>query len=90
MIRPLVGTAVYLATIALFSYALGALLRHSAAALATVLGLLLVAPILFSAIPWKPLQQANPFLPGRGRPAVHADRPSSSRQRPRSATSAST
>ena len=64
MIRPLVGTAVYLATIALFSYALGALLRHSAAALATVLGLLLVAPILFSAIPWKPLQEANPFLPG--------------------------
>ncbi|WP_315098224.1 ABC transporter permease subunit [uncultured Cellulomonas sp.] len=64
LIRPLVGTAVYLATIALFSYALGALLRHSAAALATVLGLLLVAPILFGAIPWKPLQYANPFLPG--------------------------
>ena len=64
MIRPLVGTAVYLATIALFSFALGALLRHSAAALATVLGLLLVAPILFGAIPWKPLQLANPFLPG--------------------------
>jgi ABC-2 type transport system permease protein len=64
MIRPLVGTAVYLATIALFSFALGALLRHSAAALATVLGLLLVAPILFSAIPWEPLQWANPFLPG--------------------------
>ena len=64
MIRPLVGTAVYLATIALFAYALGALMRHSAAALATVLGLLLVAPILFSSIPWKPLQQAFPFLPG--------------------------
>jgi ABC-2 type transport system permease protein len=64
IIRPLVGTAVYLATIALFSYALGALMRHSAAALATVLGVLLVAPILFSAIPWKPLQQAFPFLPG--------------------------
>ena len=64
MIRPLVGTAVYLATIALFSYALGALMRHSAAALATVLGLLLVAPILFSAIPWKPLTYMFPFLPG--------------------------
>ena len=64
IIRPLLGTAVYLATIALFSYSLGALMRHSAAALATVLGVLLVAPILFSAIPWKPLQQAFPFLPG--------------------------
>ncbi|MET0788752.1 MAG: ABC transporter permease subunit [Cellulomonas sp.] len=64
MIRPLVGTAVYLATIALFAYALGALMRHSAAALATVLGLLLVAPILLSAIPWKPLTYMFPFLPG--------------------------
>ncbi|WP_456823175.1 ABC transporter permease subunit [Cellulomonas sp. P5_E12] len=64
MIRPLVGTAVYLATIALFSFALGALMRHSAAAIATVLGLLLVAPILFSSIPWKPLTYMFPFLPG--------------------------
>lgn len=64
MIRPLVGTAVYLATIALFAFALGALMRHSAAAIATVLGLLLVAPILFSSIPWKPLTLMFPFLPG--------------------------
>ena len=64
MLRALVGTAVYLATIGLFAFALGALLRHSAAALATILGLLLVAPILFTAIPWKPLQLAAPFLPG--------------------------
>jgi ABC-2 type transport system permease protein len=63
-IRPLVGTAVYLATIGLFSFAMGALLRHSAAALATVLGLLLLAPILFTSIPWKPLQVAAPVLPG--------------------------
>ncbi|KQR12238.1 ABC transporter permease subunit [Cellulomonas sp. Leaf334] len=64
MIRPLVGTAVYLATIALFAFALGALMRHSAAAIATVLGLLLVAPILFTSIPWKPLTLMAPFLPG--------------------------
>ena len=63
-LRALGGTALYLATIALFSFALGALLRHSAAAVATVLGLLLVAPILLSAIPWKPLTYMFPFLPG--------------------------
>ena len=62
-IRALGGTALYLATIGLFSFALGALLRHSAAAVATVLGLLLVAPILFQ-IPWKPLAYMMPFLPG--------------------------
>ena len=64
LVRPLVGTALYLATIALLAYALGALLRHSAAAVATVLGLLLVAPIIFTAIPWKPLTVTSPFLPG--------------------------
>lgn len=63
-LRALGGTALYLATIALFSFALGALMRHSAAAVATVLGLLLVAPILLSAIPWKPLTYMFPFLPG--------------------------
>ena len=63
-LRALGGTALYLATIALFAFALGALLRHSAAAVATVLGLLLVAPILFGAIPWKPLTYMFPFLPG--------------------------
>ena len=39
-------------------------LRHSAGALATVLGLLTIIPITFGQIPWKPLQQISPFLPG--------------------------
>jgi ABC-2 type transport system permease protein len=62
-VRILVGTPLYLAAIALFSFAIGALLRHSAGALATVLGLLLVIENLFL-IPWKPLQAISPFLPG--------------------------
>jgi ABC-2 type transport system permease protein len=62
-VRILVGTPLYLAAIALFSFAIGALLRHSAGALATVLGLLLVIENLFL-IPWKPLQTISPFLPG--------------------------
>lgn len=63
-LRALVGTALYLATIALLSFSFGALLRHSAAAVATILGLLLVLPIVFSLVPWKPLQYVLPFLPG--------------------------
>lgn len=62
-VRILVGTPLYLSAIALFAFAIGALLRHSAAALATVLGLLLVIESLFL-IPWKPLQLISPFLPG--------------------------
>jgi ABC-2 type transport system permease protein len=61
--RILWGTPLYLTAIALFSFAIGAILRHSAGALATVLGLLLVIENLFL-IPWKPLQHISPFLPG--------------------------
>ena len=62
-VRILVGTALYLTAIALFAFAMGALLRHSAATLAAVLGLLLVIESLFQ-IPWRPLQLISPFLPG--------------------------
>jgi ABC-2 type transport system permease protein len=62
-LRILIGTPLYLSAIALLSFAIGALLRHSAGALATVLGLLLVIENLFL-IPWKPLQLISPFLPG--------------------------
>ena len=47
----LLGTALYVATIALFAFAIGALLRNSAAAVATVLGVLLVLPIVFGLVP---------------------------------------
>ena len=62
-VRILVGVPLYLAGIALLAFAIGALLRHSAGALATVLGLLLVIENLFM-IPWRPLQLTSPFLPG--------------------------
>lgn len=62
-LRALTGYALYNAAISLLAFGLGALMRHSAAAIATVLGTLLVLPILFSAIPWEPLQKATPFLP---------------------------
>ena len=63
-LRILVGTALYLTAIALLAFAIGALLRHSAGALATVLGLLTVIPTTFAMIPWRPLQLISPFLPG--------------------------
>jgi ABC-2 type transport system permease protein len=62
-LRALAGYALYIAMIGLLSFALGALMRHSAAAIATVLGVLLILPILFSAIPWEPLHDIMPFLP---------------------------
>ena len=61
-VRCLVGIPLYLTGIALFAFAIGALLRHSAGGLATVFGVLLVLPNLFQ-IPWAPLQKLSPFIP---------------------------
>ena len=62
-LRMLLGTPLYLTAIALFAFAIGALLRHSAGALATVFGLLLVVENIFL-IPARFLQLVSPFLPG--------------------------
>ncbi|WP_263731755.1 ABC transporter permease subunit [Cellulomonas sp. SG140] len=64
--RIVLGTALYLATTTLFAFALGALLRHSAAALGVVLTLLLVienAINVLAQVVWKWLQHVTPFLP---------------------------
>lgn len=62
-LRILLGTPLFLAASTGLAYALGALIRHSAGALATVLGLLLVVETAFAQIPWRPLQMISPFLP---------------------------
>ncbi|QZN86357.1 ABC transporter permease subunit [Cellulomonas sp. C5510] len=61
--RILVGAPLYLAAIALLAYGIGALLRHSAGALATVLGLLLVVESVFALVPWTFFQKVSPYLP---------------------------
>ena len=62
-LRVLGGTALYLTAIALLAFAFGALLRHSAGALAAVLGLLLVVETVFSLIPLAFFREVSPFLP---------------------------
>ncbi len=62
-LRVLGGTPLYLAGIALLSLAFGALLRHSAGALAAVLGLLLVVENVFALIPLAFFREVSPYLP---------------------------
>jgi ABC-2 type transport system permease protein len=62
--RVVMGLPLYLTAIALFAFAIGALLRHSAGALATVLGVLVVIDTVFS-FPWKPMALVGRFLPGK-------------------------
>jgi ABC-2 type transport system permease protein len=61
--RIFLGAPLYLAAIALLAFAIGALLRHSAGALATVLGLLLVVEGVFASIPWTFFEKVSPYLP---------------------------
>lgn len=61
--RILLGAPLYLAAIALLAYGIGAMLRHSAGALATVLGLLLVVEGVFASIPWTFFEKISPYLP---------------------------
>lgn len=62
-LRILLGTSLYLATATALAYAFGALVRHSAAGLAIVFGLLLVVENAFAAIPWRPIEVISPFMP---------------------------
>lgn len=61
--RILVGGVLYLVAVALLAFAVGAIIRVSAGALATVLGLLLVVEVLFRTIPGDFFRTVSPFLP---------------------------
>lgn len=62
-LRALAGVPLYLAAIALLAFGFGALLRHSAGALAAVLGLLLVVEGVFALIPLRFFEVVSPYLP---------------------------
>jgi ABC-type transport system involved in multi-copper enzyme maturation permease subunit len=51
VLRAVLGSAIYVTTCGLFAYAVGAILRHTAGAITTVIGLLFVVPILANLLP---------------------------------------
>jgi len=63
MLRIVLGTPLYIATVALLGFALGGLLRNTAATIATVIGFVLVVESVLNLISWKPLEWVRPFLP---------------------------
>lgn len=62
--RIMLGGVLYLVAISLLAFAVGAIVRLSAGALATVLGLLLVVEVMFRTIPADFFRNVSPFLPG--------------------------
>lgn len=62
-LRILVGFPLYLMAVGLLSLAIGALLRRTAGAVASVLGLLLVIETVFMMVPLRFFELVSPFLP---------------------------
>jgi len=62
-LRIMLGVPLYLAAMAALAYGFGAVLRSSAAGIATVLGLVFVVEPAFSYLPWEPLQKVATYLP---------------------------
>jgi len=64
VLLPILGGALYLALLALFSLGIGTILRSSAGGIAAVLGVLLLLPLLLSFIPFDWAAEVAPFLFG--------------------------
>jgi ABC-2 type transport system permease protein len=63
--RVVLGTGLYLAVLGLFALAIGSLIRHTAGAIATVIGVVLVVPILASLLPGSWGAHIKAYLPSQ-------------------------
>ena len=61
--RAVIGTGLSLTVLGLFAMAIGALIRHTAGAIATVIGVVLVLPILSGLLPGSWGAHINAYLP---------------------------
>lgn len=72
MLRSLAGAGVYLALVAVFGVALGMMIRSSAGAIATLVGILLILPGLASLLPDSLYDTLSPYFPSTAGEAVYA------------------
>jgi ABC-2 type transport system permease protein len=63
VLRATIGGILYLALVGLFALAIGGLIRHTAGAIATVIGMILVVPILVGLIPGTIAAHVAAYLP---------------------------
>lgn len=65
VLRVVVGTGVYLALVGLLGGAFGWILRSTAGGIASLLGLLLVIPVLLQVLPWAWVSDLGQYLPSQ-------------------------
>lgn len=63
MLRIVLGTPLFIATIGLLGFAVGALLRNTAASISTVIGMILLVENILNLLTWKVLEYVRPLLP---------------------------
>jgi ABC-2 type transport system permease protein len=76
VLRAVLGAGLFLAGIGAFGVGLGALIRNSAGAIATLTGLLFVAPVIVSALPQSWADKIGPYLPANAGTAIIFTSPS--------------
>jgi ABC-2 type transport system permease protein len=82
VLRAVLGAGVYLAFVALLGLAIGAIVRRTAGAIATLVGAVLVLPLLAQALPSPWNNDIARFLPGGLGAALFSVRPSADRLSP--------
>jgi ABC-2 type transport system permease protein len=70
--RAVVGAGLYLTVVGLFSLGVGLLIRHTAGAIATAIGVVFVVPIFTSFLPSSWGEHINAYLPRQAGSAVYA------------------
>jgi ABC-2 type transport system permease protein len=72
VLRAVIGSALYVTCCGLFAFAAGAIMRHTAAAITSVIGLLFVVPILANLLPSDWYQDIQRWLPDAAGHAISA------------------
>ncbi|WP_405813922.1 ABC transporter permease [Streptomyces sp. NBC_01390] len=72
VLRSLAGAGLYLGLVAVFGVALGVLIRSSAGAIASLVGILLILPGLANLLPDSLYDSINPYFPSNAGSAVYA------------------
>jgi len=75
VVRAVIGAGLYLTVLGLFALAVGLLIRHTAGAIATVIGAVLVVPILTSLLPGSWGAHIDAYLPEQAGSKVFGARP---------------
>src|SRR5919205_2120231 len=70
VLRAVIGGGLYLAVLGLLAFGIGAIIRHTAGAIAAIFGLVLVLPTMAIFLPSSWADRVSPYLPGNAGRAV--------------------